>query len=224
MQHLVKKTKEKNIATFYWMGLSDGAYRSQPAFNQPDVAEAIVRAYHGNTDSFKYPTIESEGGSMTCFEGEKALGWGNGINISNTSFAAFDKTVQAVLSYTVTANSGADIQLYYGDWSDKLTFIIDGKTYNADYNPSGGNGTSHTTTITFNESTFNKLTQKGLIIHGDGITMSKVVLQSGTAGITSIVAPHSADNRIYNLNGQQVTNPRQGIFVQNGKKFLIKRR
>ena len=223
VQYFVEKTKAKNIATFYWMGLSDGAYRSQPAFNQPDIAKTIVKTYYGNADGFKYPTIEGLG-SMTCFEGEKALGWGDGIHISNTAFAAFDKTVQVVLSYTVTANSGADIQLYYGDWSDKLTFTIDGKTYNADYNPSGGNGTSHTTTITFNESTFSKLTQKGLIIHGAGITLSKVVLQSGTAGITSIVAPHSADNRIYNLNGQQVTNPRQGIFVQNGKKFLIKRR
>jgi hypothetical protein len=27
LDHFVKKAKEKNIATFYWMGLSDGANR-----------------------------------------------------------------------------------------------------------------------------------------------------------------------------------------------------
>lgn len=222
VQYFVEKTKEKNIATFYWMGLSDGAYRSQPAFNQPDVAEAIVRAYHGNTDSFKYPTIESDGGSMTCFEGEKALGWGNGISINNTSFATFDKSVQLVLSYTVTDNSVSDLQFFYGDWSEKPAFDIEGQTYDGDYNPGGDNGVAHTTTFTFSEPVFNKLTQKGLIIHGDGITLTQAVLQSGSTGINTIMATRPTNQRIYYLNGQQATNPRRGIFIQNGKKFILK--
>ena len=222
VRHFVEKAKEKDIATFYWMGLSDGAYRAQPVFNQPDIAEAIVKTYYGSADGFKYPTIENAGGTMTCFEGEKALGWGNGIAINNSMFAAFGQSVQLVLSYTVTNDSGADIQFYYGDWSEKLTFTVDGKTYNEDYNPDGGNGTTQTTVVTFDEPVYTALTQKGLMIHGSSVTMTKIVLQKGATGVRSIVATLSADNCTYDLKGHQVTIPRRGIFIQNSKKFVVK--
>ena len=219
VQHFVEKTKEKNIATFYWMGLSDGAYRAQPIFSQPDIAKTIVKAYHGNTDGFAYPTLEDSDG-MTCFEGEKALGWGNGISISNSLFAAFGPSVQLVLSYTVT-DSGADIQLYYGDWSDKLAFFVDGQPYNEDYNPGGDNGVARTSTLTFDETVFSKLAQKGLIIHGAGVTLTKAVLQSGTTGIDAIGIPHSTD-RTYDLKGHQTTTPQGGIVIRNGRKVFVK--
>lgn len=54
--YFVKKAKEYNCATFHWMGLTDGTNRSLPVFNQADLAETIVKAYHGNTGGFKYPT------------------------------------------------------------------------------------------------------------------------------------------------------------------------
>ncbi len=60
VDYWVKKAKELDIATFYWMGLSDGAYRSIPAFNQPDLAERIVKAYHGDSYSGKYPVASFE--------------------------------------------------------------------------------------------------------------------------------------------------------------------
>lgn len=54
--YFVKKAKEYNCATFHWMGLTDGTNRTLPVFNQADLAETIVKAYHGNTGGFKYPT------------------------------------------------------------------------------------------------------------------------------------------------------------------------
>ena len=42
-EYLVKKAKESNIGTFYWMGISDGAGRSVPKFTQPDLKDAIIR-------------------------------------------------------------------------------------------------------------------------------------------------------------------------------------
>jgi hypothetical protein len=60
VDYWVKKAKELDIATFYWMGLSDGASRSIPAFNQPDLAERIVKAYHGDSYSGKYPVASFE--------------------------------------------------------------------------------------------------------------------------------------------------------------------
>ena len=47
--YFVQKCKENDMATFYWMGLSDGIARSFPAFTQPDLALTILRTYHGSS-------------------------------------------------------------------------------------------------------------------------------------------------------------------------------
>lgn len=47
VDYFVQKMKENDIATFYWMGLSDKTNRSLPAFNQADLAEKILKAYYG---------------------------------------------------------------------------------------------------------------------------------------------------------------------------------
>ncbi|MBP3286661.1 MAG: hypothetical protein J6M15_06970, partial [Prevotella sp.] len=45
-------------------------------------------------------------------------------------------------------------------------------------------------------------------------------------GITAIQKvkkeSYSYNRRTYNLRGQQVTNPRHGIYIQNGKKYIAK--
>ena len=47
VDYFVQKMKENDIATFYWMGLSDKTNRSLPVFNQADLAEKILKAYYG---------------------------------------------------------------------------------------------------------------------------------------------------------------------------------
>ena len=43
-----------------------------------------------------------------------------------------------------------------------------------------------------------------------------------TTGIEGVVAAKAANGKIYNLAGQEVKNAQKGIFIQNGKKFVIK--
>lgn len=43
----IEQTKASNIATFHWMGLSDGSARTEPRFNQQDLADAIIKGYYG---------------------------------------------------------------------------------------------------------------------------------------------------------------------------------
>ena len=43
----IEQTKANSIATFHWMGLSDGSHRTVPEFNQPDLVDAIVKGYYG---------------------------------------------------------------------------------------------------------------------------------------------------------------------------------
>jgi len=46
-RYFVEQTKASGIATFHWMGLSDGAHRTVPEFNQADLVNAIVKGFYG---------------------------------------------------------------------------------------------------------------------------------------------------------------------------------
>jgi len=222
--YFVKKMKAYNIATYYWMGLSDGDYRKIPAFNQADLAECIAKAYHGSSFNGKYPTPEGTS-SIVAFDGEKALNWGDGITISGSSFQMVGAAAKLMLTYKLTSGND-DIQLYYGDWSSKPTFYVNGKKYSGDFNPhtiyGSSTGVEHTTAFTFDSATFNALAQNGLIVHGLGVTLYKAELTTAT-GITALtVDPTSTDAPIYNIAGQRISMPNHGIYIKGGKKFIAK--
>ena len=219
--YMVKKCKENNVATFYWMGLTDGAFRTQPLFSQSDLAETIVKAYYGNTEGYKFPYADGSS-DFICFEGEKAIGWGDGISIVKAAFAVYDKNVKLYLTFKKTSNDNPDIQFNYGDWSGKIAFYVDGTAYNADYNPGGSIGASQTVAITFSETVYNNLRNKGLILQGQNVTITNAVMKSGTADIKAITNTTPTDMNIYNLQGLRVTNPQKGIYIQNGKKYVAK--
>lgn len=54
----VGECKRRGIGTFHWMNLSDGMYRSVPCFSSPEIAEAIVKGYHGDGLTPVIPVIE----------------------------------------------------------------------------------------------------------------------------------------------------------------------
>ncbi len=224
VDYFVKQMKANGMAPFYWMGLTDGTYRSYPAFNQPDLAERMAKAYHGSDFKGKYPEYVQPP-VVTCFEGTKAITWGNGINIEAAVFKNAGEKCEVELTYTQTISSGDDIQLYYGNWSEKSKFIVNGRTYNADFGPSSVYGTSantnHVTVITFPKENYDKIAQLGLVIHGNGITLKKAVVRDPVAA-AGIDAPTRTSNSsvMYNLSGQRVGNDYKGIVIKNGKKMI----
>jgi len=223
--YFVKKMKENNIATFYWMGLSDGQYRSIPAFSQADLAEKIAKAYHGSTFNGLYP-VPDKTSSVVAFEGEKVLGWGNGFTIANSSFSMVGSTVQLTLTYKQTSDDNPDIQFFFGDWSAKVPFTAGGVVYEGDFNPkavySSSTGTEHTTTFTFDAATFTTLASKGMVVHGDGITVYKAELSAPTGLNPVAVDVRAIDAPIYNLAGQKVSKTYRGLYIKGGKKYLVK--
>ena len=54
----VKEARKRGIGTFHWMSISDGAYRSIPVFNHPEIAESIVKGYHGEGFIPTIPVLE----------------------------------------------------------------------------------------------------------------------------------------------------------------------
>ncbi len=221
-QYFVEQAKANNIATFYWMGLSDGSYRNGPYFNQPDIAKTITKAYHGQDFEGVYPTVNAESG-MVAWEGDKLLNWGDGISIGGEVFAAQSASTEMQLTYSQeNDNNDADIQFFYGDWSSLVSSTAEGTLYSGDFMPkrvySTGAGTTHTTAFTFDEATFKSLSQKGLIIHGVDIRLTKVAFGSATAVLSPVA--QTADAPIYNLNGQRISKPAKGIYIQGGRKFI----
>lgn len=54
---------------------------------------------------------------------------------------------------------------------------------------------------------------KGFIVAG---------VEGETTGINSAKAEQTESDVIYNLNGARVSNPQKGIYIKNGKKFVVK--
>ena len=224
VEYYVKQCKANGIAPFYWMGLTDGQYRSMPVFNQPDLAETMSKAYHGSSFAGKFPEMEPQT-EYVVFEGEKAItGWNVNVSVAKESFAGVGKDAQLEITYK-QEGGGDDIQLFYGDWSSKPSFKVDGKTYNGDLNPGKHYGTpvgtEHTSVLTFDEATYKNLCSKGLIVFGDGWRMYKMKLTNPTTGISSVKVPVQ-DDAYYTLSGQRVLSPTRGIYIKGGKKVLIR--
>lgn len=186
--YFVKKAMEYDIATFYWMGLSDGQYREQLVFNQPDLAETITKAYHGDDFEGKYPAAETPTGGV-IFEGEKQLEWGEAINIGAELFADLANTSTLEVTYVQNyadfdeENQYGMMQFWYNDWSTMIDVIAEGNTFTGDFVPSDvygtESGTEHTTVFSFDQETFKNFKTKGMLFQGHGILVKKVVLIPG---------------------------------------------
>lgn len=175
------------------------------------------------------PGDDDTGEGVTFWEGDAMLDWGNGLQLSVPAsvFEGKGADVQMVLSYTQDYSDYDDLQLFYGDWSSLLPFIVGDNSFTGDFIPSNyystGTGTSHTTAFSFDEGTLATVLQKGIVIQGHGIRLNKVTITS-PSGITLTEADKAAVNApAYTLGGQRVSQPLPGhLYIQNGKKFIAR--
>ena len=175
------------------------------------------------------PGDDDTGEGVTFWEGDAVLDWGNGLQLSvpGSVFEGKGADVQMVLSYTQDYSDYDDLQLFYGDWSSLLPFIVGDNSFTGDFIPSNyystGTGTSHTTAFSFDEGTLATVLQKGIVIQGHGIRLNKVTITS-PSGITLTEADKAAVNApAYTLGGQRVSQPLPGhLYIQNGKKFIAR--
>ena len=246
VDYMVQKCKENNVATFYWMGLSDGAYRSLPAFNQPDLAERLAKAYHGSDFKGVYPTKDD---FQIVYVVKWEKDWSELFLYGNwnavTPLKLTDYKAVRVEVDEVPAAGSLQVKVY-GD--------PDGK--NADGSAKFKEGyyelssDSKTTTVTFDQSktgsvvsrltlqtnigaTQAKITKAVLIKSDDtevelaptvawGCSMTTESTPKPTAVQSVKAIASETDGAIYNLSGQRVSSPSKGIYIQNGKKIIIK--
>ena len=146
------------------------------------------------------------------------------MKIESAIFASFDENSTLTINYIQDADKDDDIQFYYGDWSNKMNFIYNGKSYFADFQPSqflGSNaGSSHVIPFSFSAETCANFKKVGMLMQGNGITIKKVVLSSSTSGIEQLVVSEDNDV-IYNTLGVRVKEMKSGnIYIKNGKKII----
>ena len=241
VDYMVQKCKENSVATFYWMGLSDGSYRSLPAFNQPDLAERIVKAYHGSDYQGKFPTKDD-------FDMQYIVNWeqpwselflyGNYNSVSPFKVSEY-KGVRVELAETPAAGS---LQFkVYGDAIDSKSFkeayyelASDSKVTTVNFEQAKTGANVSRITLQCNLATAKATIVKAALIKSDdtevllspspawGCSMTTESTPKPTAIQSVKIVERQTDDAIHLLSGQRVTAPRKGIYIQNGKKYLAK--
>ena len=239
MDYLIQKTKENGIGTFYWMGMSDGSYRDMPAFHQADLAQTLIKAYYGSIDGYKYPTADD-------FEIVYDISYNDEWS-ELFLFGSWDRTAVNLSGYKgirVEMDKAYGNKLQIKVYGDKKS----GTDFNEQYTPLSD--TSASTTVDFDTSilgsTFWGVTlqtnsgaltatlKEAKLIKADGTEEPASVTAAWGCTVTAKSTPKptgihaiqylktEADGAIYNLQGQRVQNPRKGIYIQNGKKYVMK--
>jgi len=231
----VKKAKTLNIATFYWMGLSDGAYRSIPVFNQADLAETIVKAYHGSNFEGKFPSPSTE---------------------TIEYVVTYVSDWSELFLYGDWNDNGIKVNAYKGirvemdkAYGDKLQVKIYGDKSGSEYKTQEVklSANSATTTVDFDASKLGtnvyRITLQTMVgaqearvrsaklIKADGsevdgsITVAwgcEVKSEAVPSGIRSVETVRT-DGAIYDLQGRRIQQtPQRGLYIQNGKKYMVK--
>ena len=166
-------------------------------------------------------------GGKVLWSGDELLDWNHGLQltISASDFEEAGEGCKLVLYYSQHNADYEDLQLFYGDWSVMVTYSVQGNDYVGDFFPRDYYGSSDATLFTafeFSPAVYQLLCQKGMVIQGHGLNLTKAVLVSTTTGINGVQvdALDGTDGSAYLLNGMKAPNHYHGIVIQNGRKTI----
>ena len=232
-QYFVEQAKAKGFGTFYWMGLSDGASRSVPEFNQTDLKDAIVKGYNASEYAYSVTADISEAGYAT-------LGYPAALDLTGidayTVTASGDKAyLNPIPGQQIPDNTGIVLK-GSGAVTIPLAFESD-EVGDNDLKVSDGMVQGDASTI---HVLANGMHGVGfyLLQSGDIVPAGKAYLAArsnsrgfigfgdddttaiGEEAIVESGGPASA--QYYNLQGQRVSEPAKGIYIIDGRKTIRK--
>lgn len=240
MDYLVKEAKKAGIGTFYWMGLSDGASRNLPAFDQADLAETLIKAYYGSTSGYKFPKKEDmQIVYVVTYEQEwsEAFLFGSwdrkAVNLSNYKGVRveMDKVYGDKLQVKVYGDKDGKNADGTDKFKEQYTLLSDASTTTTvDFDASILGSTFWGVTLQTNSGPLTAKVKEATLIKADGteepVTITAAWGCSVTAetptGIREVYTITPSNDAIYNLQGQRVQNPQKGIYIRNGKKYIVK--
>ena len=234
LKYYVKQCKANDIATFYWMGLSDGAARTIPAFNQADLAEALAKAYHGDDFEGKFPTMDDvemiyvvdyvDNWSELFLFGD----WGNANTLKIGDYEAIrlemeDDSYDGKLQVKV-----------YGKDDKNTTRKLTGATTTVKFDDMETTIGNEITMITLQTLTGAQTARvkKATLIKADGTEEATTIKSAWGCEVKTEVptAIHSIEAvksnqqnaAVYNLAGQRVSRAAKGVYIKDGKKYVVK--
>ena len=246
MDYFIKKTKENGIGTFYWMGLSDGVNRTLPAFHQADLAQTLIKAYYGSIDGYKFPTPDDFQTVYTVSYnsqwGELFLygDWNNTTALKLTEYKGVRVDLDNDYSGKLQVKVYGDKDGKNTDGSDKfkeqyIPLTAGSNTSKLDFDASAlGSSVMRITLQALEGTALTAKVNEAKLIKSDGTEVSGAISVGWGCTVTSESTPKTtaiqsiqfndsdADDAIYNLQGQRITKPQKGIYIQNGKKFIAK--
>ena len=241
--HFVQEAKKNDIITFYWMGLSDGADREVPVFTQPDLAETIVKAYRGKDYQGKYPsagevamtyvvTYTDEWGELFLYgdwnRNATKLSNYKGIRVEMEDDSYASKL--QVKIYGAKNGTNSDGTDKFNEQCTPLATGTNVTTVDFDANVLGSTFWGITLQTQVGATTAKLKDAK--LIKADGTEEPASIAvawgcslkkESSPTSIRSIqTATSKSDGAFYNLHGQRMQNPQKGIYIRNGKKYVMK--
>ena len=233
IEYMVKKTKENNIGTFYWMGLSDGSNRDYPCFNQPDLAETITKAWHGDSFEGKYPTKEDVLGGSTIVYNVTYNGDWQELNLCGSISTNDYKSIKLEM-YELPEAESLQFKVYGKDNDHVQVATVSGTELNSsldfDEGILGTKSIPRVTLQTITGATSCKV-KRAVLIKTDGTEVeSELSVFWGCSLSTEVISgvkdilldDRHEDGAVYSLSGQRVSQPSKGIFIRNGKKYVVR--
>lgn len=184
LQQLVKEARSRGFAPIVWdnnhFGNGSEVYGIFNRNNNMSVdAPWLLQGLQLGAGIKPY---QEEAKSPVYWEGDALLNWGEGLQlrIPATMFSNFTKNGRLMLTLEQVPSADYEqLQLMYGDWSAKVAFKIEGKTYKGSYDLKAAKGTSdrtYTLSLSFDASTLSALQTKGLVMQGYGLRLKNVII------------------------------------------------
>lgn len=139
---------------------------------------------------------------------KKTYAFGFRVKNSTAKTTSFNQNLKVMLTNDGKADDDADAIIlnapsYDGEWTE-IQYVFT------------------TTTQNRLRIIFSHLSQDGNNTCFDNFYLAELSVPTGYSVVSPIVEAPKADDRIFNLAGQEVINPGKGVYIRNGKKFIIK--
>lgn len=227
-QYFVQQCKASNIATFYWMGLTDIASRLFPAFSQADLARWLLQAYHGSHFNPVLPERSDYGTSCIACTVDYQQQWSE-LNLAAGSFTASDYSQIILELAEAPAAKALDVKIYGTHNSNRnLTAAVSAIPFTA------AMGTITRVTLQCMQTRARARVKNVWLVKNNGervpsdpsvlwgCTMSDISI-SYPAAVNTVTMCGQPANSVYDLSGRRHEGTlKPGIYIRNGRKMIIK--
>ena len=231
---LVSEARKHGFAAFVWdnnafgngsekFGIFDrnNNMNVRNAYFLEGIQEGSLTEYD---ESSSQDEVDPGTGGKVLWTGDELLDWNQGLQLylAADEFAEAGEGCKLVLYYSQHQADYEDIQLFYGDWSAMIPYSVQGNDYVGDFFPRDYYGSSNAelfTAFEFSTNVYQTLCQKGVVIQGHGLNLTKAVLVSASTDINGIHVD-APDAPAYMLNGMKAPKHHHGIIIVNGRKYV----